>query len=499
MKEVVLQIEHLYKEFGATKAVTDVTMELYRGEVRGLIGENGSGKSTISNIITGAFAPTKGTMCYKGEPYSPQSVLDAKKKGIVLLAQELGTIHDLTVAENMFLGEESQFSKVGAVSVRRLEEEARKILEENNVKGVDTAQPAASYSFEVRKMIEVARALHEQLEILIVDETTAALSQSGRERIYEVIEEQKKLGRSVIFISHDLDEVKRVCDSVTILRDGQYIDTLEKESIEAGRMRNLMVGRELAGDYYRADTKATYEDEMLLKVDNVSLEGVLDEISLELHKGEILGIGGLTECGMHELCKVIFGAVKATSGSVVLTREGVKITSPEKAISHKVAYIPKDRDQESLFQATSIQDNIVSASLKKLMRGIFVWPGSEKRLASDMAEKMSVKMQNVSQLVSDLSGGNKQKVAIAKWLANDSEILIMDCPTRGIDVGVKANIYRLMEQLKTEGKAIIMVSEELEELLGMSDRILVLKDGKLAGEFMRSPELDRYAVVEKMI
>lgn len=498
-QEVLLRVEHICKEFGATKAVKDVTMELCRGEVHGLIGENGSGKSTLSNMLTGVFPPTSGKMLFKKEMYTPQSVLDAKRKGIVLLAQELGTINGLTVAENMFLGEESSLSKIGDVSMRKLKAKTQEILEQNGIRGVKPGNPITDYSFEVRKMIEVARALRAAPEILIVDETTTALSQSGRERIYEIIETQKNAGKCVVFISHDLAEIRRVCDRVTVLRDGDYICTLEKEDISPEKMRTLMVGRALTGAYYRADFDCTYWEEVALSVEGISLRGVLSDVSFQLHKGEILGIGGLTESGMHELCKVIYGAIKPTSGRAVLTHDKVVLSSTEISTGHKVAYFPKDRDQESLFQATSIQDNITAASMSKLQKWKLILPWKEKALAEEKAIEMSIKMKDVGQLVSDLSGGNKQKVVIAKWLANNSEVLIMDCPTRGIDVGVKANIYRLMEKLKAEGKAIIMVSEEMEELLGMSDRILVMKDGVIAGEFTREKGLDQYAIVEKMI
>ncbi len=501
MSNVLVKCEHISKEFGATKALSDVSVEFHEGEVRGLIGENGSGKSTLSKIITGVYQPTSGTMEYKGKPYSPKSFLESKRLGIAILAQEAGTISSLSVAENMFLGEESRFSRFGDVSMNRLKKETTRILEAYGITGVDPAAKVSRYSFEERKMFEVARAMDGQPDILIVDETTTALSQAGRERIYEIIKRQKEEGKCVIFISHDMDEVVRVCDSVTVLRDGIYVDTISGEDITVDQMRTLMVGREMTGAYYRADHACTYQDEVVLSVDNVSYGNILFDVSLQLHKGEILGLGGLTECGMHELCKVIFGAFKPSSGTVTLkTPHGdVQIKDPRQAIENKIAYLPKDRDQESLFQATSIRDNIVAASLGKLQKGFFIPPSAERKLAQEKAEELSIKMQDTSQMVSDLSGGNKQKVVIAKWLANESEVLIMDCPTRGIDIGVKANIYRLMEKLKAEGKAIIMVSEEMEELLGMSDRIVIIKDGRVTGEFERSAALSEFDIIEKMV
>ena len=499
MNDVILRAEHLFKVFGATKAVTDVSIELHAGEVRGLIGENGSGKSTLSNMIAGVYHPTKGNMVLKGKEYRPQSTLDAKRHGIDILAQEEGTIGGISVAENIFLGEEGKFSKAHIVNMKLLCREAKRILAANGLDSVDPSALAGSYSFETRKMIEVARAIEEDPDILIVDETTTALSQKGRERIYEIIRERKETGHCVLFISHDLDEIKNVCDSVTVLRDGIYIETITKDKITPERMRNLMVGRELTGDYYRADLTRTCSDEIALKVENISFGNLAKDVSFDLYKGEILGIGGLTECGMHELCKLIIGAITPESGRVTKVDGNVAINNPVTAVKNKIAYIPKDRDQESLFQETSILDNVVASSLTKLEKGIYISPGKERALAQEKTGEMCIKMQNVKQYVSDLSGGNKQKVAVAKWLANDSEILIMDCPTRGIDIGVKANIYRLMEKLKAEGKAILMVSEEMEELMGMSDRIIIMKDGAMTGQFERSESLTQYDIVAAMI
>ena len=497
--DVILRVEGMNKSFTSTKAIVDVTMEVKYGEICGLIGENGSGKSTLASMITGSLKPDSGTMYFEGQPYAPSSMIESKSHGISILVQEMGTINGLSVAENIFLGKEGIFSKVGNVSKARLIKESRKVLAEI---GVDYINPTAmidTVSFEERKIIEVAMAMYSNPKLLIVDETTTALSQKGREKVYEIMQDMKKQGNSIIFISHDLEELERICDTVTILRDGHYIDTLAKEDITAENMRNLMIGRELSGHYYREDTEGTWDDEVVLKVENVTLGRTITDVSFDLHKGEILGLGGLTECGMHELCKVIFGAYKPDKGQVVATKNNRVIKHPWDAIKEKIAYLPKDRDQESIFLGTSIKDNIVMMSLDDLQKGGFISRRSEKKLAQKYADKLAVKMQGIEQLVKDLSGGNKQKVVVAKWLANESEILIMDCPTRGIDVGVKAAIYSLMEELKKEGKAIIMVSEEMPELIGMSDRIIILKDGHMTAELVRGPEVDERAIIGHMI
>lgn len=499
MEEIILQAEHMFKEFGATKAVTDVTLKIHKGCVLGIVGENGSGKSTLCSMVAGVYPPTKGVMMYQGREHKPKSVLDARKSGIQYLTQEQGTIDGMTVAENMFLGEEDQLSKVGNVSIRKLNLRAREILNNNGLDYVDPAKLIESYSFEDRKMIETTRSLSKQPSVMIIDETTTALSQKGRDKIYEIIVEQKQKGTAIIIISHDLDEVQKLCDEVMVMRDGVYIDTLRGGDINPQLMRRKMIGRDLDGAYYRGDFECTYDDEVVLSAKDLSVDGMFSNITFELHKGEILGIGGLSECGMHELLKTVFGAIKPTSGTITLLRNNIKIKNTTVSVGNKIAYIPKDRDKESLFQVTSIKDNIVASSLDKLKKWIFITPNSEKKMANEEASRMEVKMQNVEQLVRDLSGGNKQKVVIAKWLANDSQIFIMDCPTRGIDVGVKAKIYKLMDDLKRQGISILMVSEEMIELIGMADRIITMKNGQQSSEFTRSADLHEAAIIESII
>ena len=389
--------------------------------------------------------------------------------------------------------------KKGIVNIKKINARSAEILKENGLENVIPTKMVDDYSFEERKMIETARALSHQPEILIIDETTTALSQKGRDRIYEIIAEQKAKGTAVLIISHDLDEVKHLCDEVVVMRDGIYINTLTGGDIEPHNIRQNMIGREIDGSYYRADYECSYDEEVVLEVRNLSVSGIFEDISFELHKGEILGIGGLSECGMHELLKTVYGALKPSSGSVILKKNGVQLKNTTVSVKNKIAYIPKDRDKESLFQATSIKDNIVTAALDKLKKGFIITPSSERKMADKEAANIEVKMRDIEQQVRDLSGGNKQKVVIAKWMANDSRLFIMDCPTRGIDVGVKEKIYKLMNRLKNEGIAILMVSEEMMELIGMADRIITMKDGKLSKEFERSAGLTESTIISAIV
>ncbi len=496
--EALFKVENIYKQFGATKALKDVSMEIYPGEVRGLLGENGSGKSTLSNIIAGIYGASSGEMFFQGEKYRPENIQDSGTKGIFLLAQETDTIAGMTVYENMFLGRENLDGATRLVSIKKLCQTTEEILRQNGLEHIKPEDNVEKYSFEDRKMLEVARAVHRNPKILIIDETTTALSHGGRQKIYEIIRQMRKEGNSIIFISHDLDEIMDVCDSVTILRDGCYIDTLKREQMDKEKIRSLMIGREFDGSYYRADWQESWEKNIVLRADHIYYRNVLKDVSIQLHKGEILGIGGLTESGMHELCKVIFGVIRPDAGEVIYQDE-TRITSPQAALKKKLAYIPKDRDTESLFMTASIKDNIVAASWDILRKYGVILPKTETELADKYAASLQVKMNHIRQYISELSGGNKQKVAICKWLANDSEIFLMDCPTRGIDVGVKANIYLLMQELKKQGKSIIMVSEELTELIGMSDRIVILKDGECSGEFLRHDKPSEQEIIRTML
>lgn len=496
---VILEVRHISKSFSSTKALTDVSIRFRTAQIHGLIGENGSGKSTLSSIITGALKPDEGSIIYKGKPYKPVSIADSKGHGICMLAQELGTIDGLTVAANMFLGREDMFSLKGTVSSRRMIRAAGAILEENGAEYIDPADFVERYSFEQRKLIEVSAAMFYKPDVLIVDETSSALSQKGRDTVYRIMHKMRDEGKLVIFISHELGELKTHCDVISVLKDGCVAGELSGDEITESNMRGLMVGRQLQGNYYRDDSDGYDPEKEVLNVEHVSYGEAVKDVSFRLHEGEILGLGGLSECGMHELCKVIFGALPKSAGVVSVTKSGKTIKRTSDALKEHIAYLAKDRDKESVFLNASIRDNIVMASFDLLKCGPYISPKKENALSKKMTELLAVKMRDIKQQVKELSGGNKQKVAVAKWLANDSEIYLMDCPTRGIDIGVKQAIYHLMYQLKLEGKSILMVSEELPELIGMSDRILIMKDGRINAEFRREQQVDEHVIIREMI
>ncbi|MCQ3035052.1 MAG: ATP-binding cassette domain-containing protein [Bacilli bacterium] len=688
MKEPIFKATHIVKQYGPTIALNDVNIEIYPGEIRGFIGENGSGKSTMSACMTGIHEPTSGTMEFHGKEWKPKSMIDALSQGIGIIVQENGTIGEISVAENIFLGElrnfagvnyfedrkvenfspffttslkefdsyrDELFAKLNANNVKEVFSEVyadaktghlkemyvaldaelkqtneQKIVEEderfkveaqklfdgfnaeiarinefydknedgvnpvlverrreealkqnkirytrecralddfsymkrqaiaNDVKclknhyvnvlldlklahkgrnkfvdglktaffglfvnskklrkyakkalndiGVMDIQPGAptfAYDMQARKLIEIAKCLNKDPEIFIVDETTTALSETGRNLLYKKMNDLKNQNKSVLFISHDLEELMEKCDTLTVLRDGNIVANLDKAKgeFDPDMIKKYMIGRELKGDYYRSDYDGSHSDEVVLKMVDGIEKRELRHVNLELHKGEILGIGGLSECGMHTLGKALFGNIKM-EGGFVYTGENLDllVKSESFAMKQKIGYLSKNRDTEALALKTSIFDNIAIASINNVAKlNFFVTKSAERKLVNKQVRDLQIKCNTPEQLVSTLSGGNKQKVSLSKWIANDSEILILDCPTRGVDIGVKQFIYQLLYKMKKEGKSIIMISEELPELIGMADRIVIMKDGQITKEFPRGKDLTQEEIVQYMI
>lgn len=497
--EVLLKAEGIHKSFGPTHAVANFSMEIAPREIRGLIGENGSGKSTFSSIVVGLHKMDSGKLYFKGEEYVPTNTEMAAQRGISLIVQEIGTIAGISVAANIFINKEKRFAKYGMLDFDRMNAEARRILDKIGGEHIEPSAMAGELNLEDRKLVEIAKAMYSEPSLLIIDETSNALTTRGRNILYQNMKAVRDAGGSVLFITHDMEELVSVCDSVTVMRDGHFIRTLQREEMDLKTMKELMVGREISNNFYRADAAPCYNSEkVVLDVRNLcSIE--VEDVSFQLHEGEILGIGGLAESGMHELGRLLFGIERKDAGEVIVTKTGDQINSPRDAIRNSVGYMSKNRDTEALLLRFSIADNIALPSLDHIREKGVILIKNERRLADKWAKNLSIKMRGINELCTKLSGGNKQKVVLGKWLGNDSHILVMDCPTRGIDIGVKEAIYRLMEELKKEGRAMIMISEELPELIGMSDTILVMKDGVITHKVDRSPELKEQTIIQYMI
>ncbi|MCR4740068.1 MAG: sugar ABC transporter ATP-binding protein [Lachnospiraceae bacterium] len=499
MSDIRLEIKNVSKSFGITKALSDVSFNIHKGEIHALIGENGSGKSTLTNSLAGIYQKDTGTFILDGKEIHPLNQVEANNEGISIIVQELGTLDGLTVAENIFLGHEDTFVKFGIKNTAAMNRKAGELLKKYGFDRIKPSDMIENYNFEDRKLVEIVKATYFDPKIVVIDETTTALSREGREELYKHMKRIREEGNTVIFISHDLPEVLSLSDSITVLRDGIYIDTVKSSEIDEDGLKKLMVGREVTGGYYRADYDEEVSKEVVLKADNVTVPGLISHISFELHKGEILGFGGLSESGMHEVGKACFGASFDREGSVTLA-DGTHINDIPTAIAHSMAYTSKDRDNESLVMNQSIRDNICLPSLDELSNKAHMLNDKKLReFADKYAAQMSTKMQSVDQFVSNLSGGNKQKVVLARWIGKDSDILVLDSPTRGIDIKVKQDIYQLMDRMRKSGKSIIMISEELMELIGMCDRIIIMKDGQINGELKRNKDMDENSLIAKMV
>lgn len=463
-----------------------------------VIGENGSGKSTLTSCLTGIYQKDSGKFILEGKEITATNQVEANHQGVATIVQEIGTFSGLTVAENIFLGNEDKFTKHGIKNTASMNKQAQEYLDSYGFNYIDATKVIDDYNFEDRKLVEIVKATYFNPKVLVVDEATTALGQKGREELFKVMHKVRDTGNCVIFISHDIEEVIEQADNISVLRDGVKIGSITKAEATPDKLKALMVGREIGDNYYRTDYGEEISKEIVLSAKNVTVKGQIEDLNLELHKGEILGIGGLSECGMHEVGKALFGASYFRQGTVTLG-DGTPINSIPDAIKHSIAYASKDRDNEPLVINDTIGNNICLPSLENLKTHGMLRGKSMKEFANKYAKQMSTKMTGVDQFVSALSGGNKQKVVLARWVGKDSDLIILDSPTRGIDVKVKADIYAMMNDMRKSGKSIIMISEEIMELLGMADRILIMKDGKINGEFLRSPELKDTDLIDNMI
>ena len=499
-KEIIFEAKHMRKEFGPTIALKDVDFTLRRGEIRGLVGENGSGKSTIMSIASGMQPATKGEMFYKGQPWKPGSMVEAQDAGISMILQEANTIPGVTVAQNIFSGHEAEFSRFGVISMPKMKKEAQKVLESFGIGHIKAGDPIDNYTFEDRKLVELVRCVTDKTEILVVDETTTALSLEGREILYKLIHKMADQGKAIVFVSHDMDEILEQCTDLTVLRDGDIIGHLNRAEMDAPdavkTIRYMMVGREIGDKYYREDYDTSHGKEVALELQDVTF-GRIQHFNLKLHKGEIIGMGGLSGCGMHDIGRIAYGLEKLQGGKVL--RNGKEIKTPLQAINSGIGYISKNRDTEALILNGPIQDNIVLPSIPALEHKTFISPRAEKKLSDVEIGNYRIKCHGGKQYVNTLSGGNKQKVSFGKWTAKGSEVIIMDCPTRGVDIGVKQAMYTLIEEMKKEGKAILMISEELSELIGMADRLIIMKDFEVTHQVERNPDLKQTDLIEYMI
>lgn len=496
----ILEVKGLCKYFGSTIANKNIDFTLKPGEIRGLAGENGSGKSTLLQQIAGIYLKDEGRMVLNGKEYDPQNPLDAKNNKIGIVVQELGVLNTLPAGVNVFAGNWKQFSRFGIINMKKMYQKANDIFEMYDLMKIPLNADCAEMSIESRKMLELARALSGNPDILILDEVTQSLSQNNREMLYQLITRLQKEGKTIVIITHDLEEMLEICDNITVLRDGEVITTKACSELDTDEIKRLMVGRQVNSAYYREDAVADYKEEVVLQAEHVNVPYTLNDISFELHRGEILGFCGLSDSGIHEIGTAVFGLSHDRTGSVTLTEGNILIKNELIAGKNGMAYVPKDRDGSALMIRDSILNNFVLPSTTELQsKCMYLSPAKLKSFAQNGIEEFNVKCNGIHQKMQDLSGGNKQKVNLGRWLLKDLNVLVLDCPTRGVDVSVKAYIYHVMSEVKKKGLSIILISDELPELLGMADRLIVMKDGCIKGEFIRGNNFTQEALIEVMV
>lgn len=478
MGKPLLQMKGISKSFPGVNALTNVQLDLHYGEVLALVGENGAGKSTLMKILTGIYEKDEGEIIFEGKPITPKNTKEAQELGISIIHQELNLMQDLTVAQNIFIGRELTTGFNFFLKEKELNERASKLFESLNI-NLNPETKISKLTVAKQQMVEIAKALSFNAKILIMDEPTAALTESEIETLFNIIRRLKENGVGIIYISHRMEELKVISERITVLRDGQYIDTLQTDKTDINEVVSLMVGREL---FIESKKRQIQEDSVnKLEVKNLTNHYVKD-INFELKKGEILGLAGLVGAGRTEVARAIFGADPIQRGEIYIDGKKVTIKQPSDAVKAGIGYLSEDRKRFGLMVNMNVSENIFISSINKYLKGPFVKESIIKKISEEYKEKLDIRTPSIFQKVNHLSGGNQQKIVIAKWLLRDSDILIFDEPTRGIDVGAKGEIYELLDQLAAEGKSIIMISSELPEILRMSHRIIVMCEGRITGE-----------------
>lgn len=471
--------------YPGVKALDRVSLDFREGEIHALVGENGAGKSTLINVISGAIRPDTGTICVQGEEFSGFTPAEARAHGIEAIHQEFNLVDSLSVAENICLGEDYGV----LVDYKRMNQIASEVFLRFNIP-IDPRTPVANLTSAQRQIVEISKAVSRNARTIIFDEPTAPLTVVEVDILMEIIRQLRQDGVTVIYISHRLDEIFDICDRVSVLRDGQYIATRVVSETSRQELIRLMIGREIHDDGIRQAMEA---GDVALEVVNLTGNGVKN-ISFSVREREILGVGGLVGAGRTEIMRVLYGAEKKQWGHVYIHGQEVNITSPGVAMKNGIGMVPEDRKSQGCFLFQSVRWNTVISCLKRITRRFLLSPSMEKSVAQEYRDRFGIRTPSLNQLVVNLSGGNQQKVSLARALAADSQIIILDEPTRGVDVGAKREIYDLMNELCAEGKSIVMISSDMEELLGMSDRIIVLYEGEMTGEIPRERFSQEYVL-----
>lgn len=492
MSDPILKLQNITKRFPGVLALDKFSFDIYPGEIHALLGENGAGKSTLMKIISGVYEKDSGKILFHDRDADIPDPLSAQQQGITIIHQELNLFPQLTVAQNIFIGREPRSRIKGILDEKQLNRDAEKILESLKL-NINSTDKVETLTVAKQQMVEIAKALSFQAEVLIMDEPTSALTESEITQLFKIIRELRDNNVAIVYISHRLAELEEIADRVTVMRDGTWVNTLMYRDTSNPELIAMMVGRDIAKMFHK---KKADIGELLLSVSGLNRKGYLEDINLEIRKGEILGIAGLMGAGRSELAKAIFGADRIDGGDIQFEGRSVSIGSPSDAIKLGIGYLTEDRKRDGLVLNHSVEENTVLASIEKFMNGLgFINDHECRAVTREQVNNLKIKTPTLEQKVINLSGGNQQKVIIAKWLCRESKLLIFDEPTRGIDVGAKVEVYELMAGLAEKGVAIIMISSELPEILAMSDRIIVMHEGRITGE-LQAGEASQEKIME---
>jgi len=479
-EEYLLEMTGITKNFPGVRALNNVDMKVKPGSIHALVGENGAGKSTLMKILIGMYEADSGKIKFNGKEVDFRNVNDALNAGISMIYQELSPVPYMTVAENIFLGKELCYKNSFLVNDREMEKKTTELLEQLEI-NIDPKTKMRDLSTAYTQMVEIAKAISYDSKLVIMDEPTSAITEKEIEDLFKIIKWLKGKGVSIIYISHKLDEIFRIADEITVLRDGELVTTVDAKETNNEKLIEMMVGRELKQLFPKVNGKI---GEVVLEIRNFC-SSIFHDVNISVRKGEILGIAGLMGAGRTEVMESLYGLTPRDSGEIYINKRKVNIKSPQDAVKYKIGFLTEDRKLSGLFLPLAVDDNTVIANINSYIKAGLISHKSVEDDCNQMIELLSIKTPGLRQIVNNLSGGNQQKVLIARWLLINADILILDEPTRGIDVGAKSEIHRLMSKLANEGKAIIMISSELPEILGMSDRIVVMHEGRKTGELTR--------------
>ena len=483
MTDVILDVSHIAKTFGHVQALKDITLSLRKGRVHTLLGENGAGKSTLMKILAGVYPPTQGTITLRGETITINNPQHSRQLGIAIIFQELSLSNNMTVAENIYANNEPR--RFGIINDKKMLADCQNLLAELGIP-LDPLEMVGNMSMAHRQLVEIAKALSYAADVVIMDEPTSSLSDNEAEILFNIIEKLKQRGCAVIYISHRMDEIMRISDDISVIRDGEYIATHEKKNSDIQHLIAQMVGREMKNIWpARLGEKPDENVPAKLEVKNLSHPSLFKEVSFAVRPGEVLGFFGLVGAGRSDVMKALFGLV-SYHGTVLIDGKEVRIANPKQAIDHGIAFVTENRKEEGLILTKSIAWNLVFASLHKYKCGPFLNERKEYQDVAQYRDMLSIKAPSLERQIKYLSGGNQQKVVFAKWLCAESKIYFFDEPTRGIDVGAKSEMYKIINMLVSEGNAVVVISSELPEILGVCDRIAVFHEGRLTGTLDRA-------------